>query len=100
MLLEAMIGERRQLVEEEEEEQQQQQQQLRSRLGAGVNKVYVRRTSVAIAQGSGIGCNTTSPFVGSRHYVSNQNFLPGKPGGGGRGSCVGFMSFNCDFVGL
>ena len=66
-----MIGERRQLVEEEEEEQQQ-QQQLRSRLGAGVNKVYVRRTSVAIAQGSGIGCNTTSPFAGSRHYVSNQ----------------------------
>ena len=54
--------------EEEEEE-------LRSQLGgAGVNKVSVRRTSVAIPQGSGVGCNTTSPFAGSRHYVNNQGF--------------------------
>jgi hypothetical protein len=36
-------------------------------VGAGVNKVSVRTTSVAKPQGSGVGCNTTSPFVGSRH---------------------------------
>ena len=51
-------------MEEEEEA-------LQSLSGAGVNKVSVRRTSVAIPQGSGVGCNTTSPFVGSRQYFSN-----------------------------
>ena len=44
-------------------------------VGAGVNKVSVRRTSVAIPQGSGVGCNTTSPFAGSRHYVSNHSSI-------------------------
>ena len=39
--------------------------------GAGVNNVYVRRTSAATPQGSDVGCDTTSPFAGSRHYVSN-----------------------------
>ena len=39
--------------------------------GDGVNKVYVHRTPLAIPQGSGVGCNTTSPFGGSRHYISN-----------------------------
>jgi hypothetical protein len=48
------------LVEEEE---------LQPFSGDGVNKVSVRRTTVAIPQGSGVGCNTTSPFSGSRHYV-------------------------------
>jgi hypothetical protein len=53
------------LVMEEEEE-------VRSPLGAGVTRVYVRRTSLAIPQGNyGVGCNTTSPFAGSRHYVSD-----------------------------
>jgi hypothetical protein len=40
------------MISEEEEE-------LRSLVGAGVNKVSVRRTSVAKPQGIGIGCNTT-----------------------------------------
>jgi hypothetical protein len=31
--------------------------------GARVNRVFVRRTSLAIPQGSGVGCNTTSPFT-------------------------------------
>ena len=39
--------------------------------GAGVNKVYVHRTPLAIPHGSGVGCNSTSPFAGSRHYISN-----------------------------
>jgi hypothetical protein len=39
--------------------------------GARVNKVSICRTSLAIPQGSGVGCNTTSSFSGSRHYVSN-----------------------------
>ena len=33
-----------------------------------MNKVSVRRTSLAIPQDSGVGCNTTSPFAGCRHY--------------------------------
>jgi hypothetical protein len=38
--------------------------------GAGVNKVYVRKTPLAIPHGSGVGCNTTSPFAGSRHCIN------------------------------
>ena len=45
------------------------EEELQPLLGAGVNRVSVRRTSSTIPQGSGVGCNTTSPFSGSRHYV-------------------------------
>ena len=38
----------------------------------------VRRTPLAIPQGNGVGCNTTSPFAGSRHYVSDICFT-GEP---------------------
>ena len=37
----------------------------------GVNRVSVRRTPFAIPQGSGVGCNTTSPFAGGRYCISN-----------------------------
>ena len=47
------------------------EEELRCRLGAGVNKVFVHRTSVVIPQGNGVGCDTTSPFAGSIHYVGN-----------------------------
>ena len=50
----------------------QEEEELRFLSGAGVNKVYVRKTSVAKPQGNGVGCNTTSPFTWSRHYFSNK----------------------------
>jgi hypothetical protein len=62
------------LFEEEEEEEEEELQPL-----AGVNKVSVRRTSLAMPQGSGVGCNTTSPFSGSRHYVGNYFSFTGIP---------------------
>ena len=31
----------------------------------------VRSTPVTKPQGIGVGCNTTSPFSGSRHYLSS-----------------------------
>ena len=52
----------------------EEEEELRSQLGAGVNKVSIRMTSVAILQGSGNGCETTSPLAGSRHYVDNYRF--------------------------
>ena len=46
------------------------EEELRSlSTGAGVNKVSVRKTPLAIPQGIGVGSNTTSPFAGSRHYI-------------------------------
>jgi hypothetical protein len=50
-------------VEEEEE--------LQSPEEAGVNRVYVRKTSLATPKGNGVRCRTTSPFAGSRHFISN-----------------------------
>jgi hypothetical protein len=57
-----------------------------------VNRVYVRKTSLAIPNDSGVTCNTTSRFAGSRHYVSDWSLyqLTGNMGcGGGEGACVG-----------
>ena len=39
--------------------------------GAGVNRVFVRKTPLAIPQSIGVGCGTTSPFAGRRHCISN-----------------------------
>ena len=44
--------------------QQIEEEELRSLVGAGVNKVSVRRTSVAKPHVNGVGCNTTSPLKG------------------------------------
>ena len=40
-------------------------------LEAGVNIVCVRRKSLTTPRGSGVRCKTTSPFAGSRHFMSN-----------------------------
>jgi hypothetical protein len=50
------------------QEEEEEEEELRSLFRAGVNKVSVRRTPVTKPQGIGVGCNTTSPFTGSRHY--------------------------------
>ena len=52
-------------VSEEEEE-------LRSSEEAGVNRVYVRKTSLATPKGNDVRCRTPSPFAGSRHYISDR----------------------------
>ena len=47
------------------------EEELRSPEEAIVNRVYVRKTSLATPKGNGVRCRTTSPFAESRHYISN-----------------------------
>ena len=73
---------------------EEEEEVLQSLRGPGVNRVYVHRTSLAIPQGSGVRCNTTSPFAGSRHCVSKYllYWLTGISwalGGGGEESVLG-----------
>ena len=36
-----------------------------------MNRVFVRKTSLATPKGNDVNCKTTSPLVGSRHYISD-----------------------------
>ena len=45
-------------------------EELQSTEEARVNKVSVRKTSLATPKGNSVRCRTISPFAGSRHYIS------------------------------
>ena len=47
------------------------EEELRYPEEAGVNRVYVCKTSLATPKGNGVRYRTTSPFAGSGHYISN-----------------------------
>ena len=47
------------------------EEEFRSPEEAGVNRVYVRKTSLATPKGNGIRCKTTSPFVCVLPYECN-----------------------------
>jgi hypothetical protein len=69
---------------------QAEEEELQPRVGAGVNKVFVRRTSVAKPQGIGVGCNTTSPVKGVDTMLVTGGVTINQKAGGGRGlgECV------------
>ena len=40
-----------------------------------MNKVFVRKTSLATPKGNDVRCRTTSPFAGSRHLLYLVSFI-------------------------
>ena len=48
------------------------EEELRSHEEAGVNRVFICKTTLVTPYGNGVGCRTTSPFARSRHYISSR----------------------------
>ena len=50
---------------------QNEEEELQSPMKAGVNRVFVCKTSMTAPNGNNVRCITTSPFAGSRHYAAS-----------------------------